>query len=281
MKSGWVFAGIAAAALALSSEAVKAGDRFITVATTTSVENSGLLDHLLPIFEAETGIHVRVVAQGTGRALRTASLGDADAVMVHHPKSEDEFVAAGHGVEKIRIMYNRFVVVGPADDPAGIAGADNGTTAMERIAALGIDEKRTRFVSRGDKSGTHKKEREIWALTSINPDRHSGNWYLEAGAGMGAVLNITAELEAYTLSDRGTWLSFQRKRGLAPLFDRDDSFFNQYSVILVNPDLHPHIKKADALALIDWLVSARGQTAINEFKLKGEQAFFANANPGS
>lgn len=281
MKKTWRMRLLAAAFISLAGTAADAGERFITVATTTSVENSGLLAHLLPQFEADTGIHVRVVAQGTGRALRTASNGDADAVMVHHPKSEEEFVAAGFGVERIKVMYNRFVLAGPANDPAQTATAKNAAEAMERIARLGIKEKKTRFVSRGDNSGTHKKEQEIWALTEIDPSMHSGKWYLETGSGMGATLNISAELEAYTLSDRGTWLSFQRKQNLAALFDNDDNFFNQYSIILVNPELHGHVKKADASALIDWLTSDKGQAQIDAFLIGSEQAFISNAKAGS
>jgi len=254
-----------------------AAEKHIVLATTTSVENSGLLDYLLPKFKAKTGIVVRVVAQGTGKALRTASMGDADLVMVHHPRSEEKFIAEGGGIERVKLMYNRFLIVGPVSDPAHIGQATNAAEALKMVANFGHAEQRIRFVSRGDSSGTHRKEQELWTGTGVDLAASSGIWYLETGSGMGTTLNITAELNAYTLSDRGTWLAFNNKRDLQPLFEDDPGFFNQYSIILVNPERHPHVKQTEAMALIDWLASEEGQTAIDSFRINGEQGFFANA----
>ncbi len=266
--------GLVAVALAITAATPAAGaaDRYITLASTTSTDNSGLFDAILPRFEAATGIAVRVVAVGTGQALRLAERGDADVLFVHHRPSEEAFVAAGYGVERFDIMYNDFVIVGPTADPAGIVGLGDAAAALRRIAAAGA-----LFASRGDDSGTHKKERSLWQAAGIDPAAHSGAWYRETGSGMGATLNTAAALDAYALTDRGTWISFNNKAGLALQVEGDPRLFNQYGVILVNPARHPHVKAADGQALIDWLRSAAGQAAIGEFRIAGERLFTPNA----
>ena len=268
-------AGLAAAiaaAPALVAPAI-AQDRFIIVASTTSTENSGLFDHILPLFEEETGIDVRVVAQGTGQALDTGRRGDADVVFVHAPAAEKAFVAEGAGVQRFEVMYNDFVLVGPGEDPAGVRGDRDVADALGRIAANG-----SAFASRGDDSGTHKKELDLWKAAGIEP---SGDWYRETGSGMGATLNIAAQMPAYALTDRGTWISFGNKGPLEIVAEGDKALFNQYGVILVNPERHPSVKKQDGQAFIDWLVSPRGQAAIAGFRLDGEQLFYPNAPKGS
>jgi tungstate transport system substrate-binding protein len=249
-----------------------AADRFITVASTTSTENSGLFRHLLPLFQQETGIAVRVVAVGTGQAIELAQRGDADVLFVHHTPSEEQFVAAGFGVVRFDVMYNDFVVVGPRADPAGITGMSDVAAALAQVAA-----KPTLFVSRGDDSGTHKLELSLWKTAGVNVAAASGTWYREAGAGMGATLNTASGLDAYTLTDRGTWLSFKNRGNLLVLVEGDRRLFNQYGVILVNPQKHPHVKATDGQAFIDWLLSDNGQQAIAAFRIEGEQAFFPNA----
>ena len=249
-----------------------AGDRHIVVASTTSTENSGLFGHLLPMFTATSGIDVRVVAVGTGQAIRLASAGDADVLLVHHKKSEQRFVAGGFGVERFDLMYNDFVIVGDRADPAGIKGAPTAAGALARIAAG-----RAPFVSRGDDSGTDKAERGLWRLAGIDAKAASGSWYRELGSGMGATLNTAAALAAYTLADRGTWISFQNKRRLTLLVEGDPKLFNQYGVVLVNPKKHPHIKVREGQAFIDWLTGPAGQKGIASYKLHGQQLFFPNA----
>lgn len=244
--------------------------RSITLASTTSTQNSGLYAHILPLFEADTGIHVNVVAVGTGQALRIAQNGDADALVVHHRPSEDAFVAAGFGIDRRDVMYNDFILVGPKSDPAGISGLPDAAAVLTRLAETG-----SLFISRGDESGTHLREREIWAKTGLTP---SGRWYREIGAGMGAALNMAAVTDGYVLTDRGTWLSFGNRRGLVTLFEGDPVLHNPYGVIRVNPDRYPHIDAQAALALADWLTSARGQAAIGEFKVDGRQLFCPVAN---
>jgi tungstate transport system substrate-binding protein len=263
-------------ATALVAGPALAQDRHIILASTTSTENSGLLAHLLPIFTARTGIEVRVIALGTGKAIETARRGDADVLMVHHPPSERAFVAEGHGVERVPIMYNDFVLVGPRADPAGVRGLSDVAAALARIA-----EAEAVFVSRGDESGTHRAERALWAQRGIDVDAASGDWYREAGAGMGAVLNLASALDAYTLSDRATWLAFQNKGQLDILVEGDPRLFNQYSVILVNPERHPHVAAADGQALVDWLRSPEGQAAIDAYQRDGQQLFFANYGESS
>jgi tungstate transport system substrate-binding protein len=265
------------ALLTLLGTAEAAGDTpFIVVASTTSTDNSGLFAHLLPMFTAESGIEVRVVARGTGQAIRMAENGDADVLLVHHRASEERFVAQGHGVVRHDVMYNDFVILGPNDDPAGIAGLADATTALTKIVRNG-----STFLSRGDDSGTHKKELELWRAAGIDPSQASGQWYRETGAGMGATLNTASALDAYLLSDRATWLAFRNKGTLGVRAEGDPSLRNPYGVILVNPARHPHVKADHGQAFIDWLVGEVGQDAIGAFRIEGRQAFFPNAKPGS
>lgn len=250
----------------------QAEDRFITVASTTSTENSGLFDHILPAFRAASGVAVRVVAVGTGQAIRLAERGDADVLLVHHQPSEEKFVADGFGVRRYDVMYNDFVIVGPAADPAGIRQMTEAAGALTRIAAA-----HQPFTSRADDSGTHKLELALWQKAGVDVKAASGTWYRETGSGMGATLNTASGLDAYALTDRGTWLSFNNKGTLAILVEGDKALFNQYGVILVSPARHPHVKAADGQAFVDWLISAPGQAAINAYRIDGQQLFFANA----
>jgi tungstate transport system substrate-binding protein len=243
-------------------------ERFITLASTTSTENSGLLAAILPEFQAKTGIEVRVVALGTGQALRLARRGDADVVMVHDRAAEDRFVSEGWGVERVDVMYNDFVLVGPKSDPAGIAGWRDAPRGLARIA-----ETRAPFISRGDDSGTWKAERRLWKASGIDPTPESGTWYAESGSGMGATLNTAAGIHAYTLTDRGTWLSFGNRGNLTILVEGDERLFNPYGAMLVNPERHPHVKEADARAFIEWIVSDAGRAAISGFRIHGETLF--------
>lgn len=263
---------VLAAAAALLDRIGLAEERFITVASTTSTENSGLFGHILPIFETETGIKVRVVAVGTGQAIRLAERGDADVLFVHHASSEEKFVADGFGVKRYQVMYNDFILVGPRADPARVAGLKDIVTALRTIA-----DKQAVFVSRGDDSGTHKLEQELWKDAGVDVPAASGTWYRETGSGMGATLNTASGLSGYTLSDRGTWISFGNKADLTLLVEGDPRLFNPYGVILVNPSRHPHVKAQDGQAFIDWLTSPRGQQAIPNFRVGGEQLFFPNA----
>lgn len=267
---------LAAYAAWAPSTAARAGDRFIVVASTTSTQDSGLFDYLLPIFTAKTGIEVRVVAKGTGEAIKLAQAGDADVLFVHHKPSEEKFVAAGYGVKRYQLMYNDFLLVGPKADCAGIAGTKDIVAALKRIAAAKVP-----FVSRGDDSGTNKAELALWKLAEIDPARASGGWYRAVGAGMGPTLNTAAGMEAYTLTDRAAWLAFRNKGGLFPVVEGDRQLFNQYGVTLVNPAKFPHVKAKDGQAFIDWLVSPEGQKAIAGFKIDGQQLFFPNAQAGS
>ena len=245
---------------------------YIILSSTTSTENSGLLDYLIPRFRDRTDIDVRVVAVGTGRALKLGQMGDADLILVHHKASEEEFMSEGFGVERREIMYNDFIIAGPPDDPANIQGEHSVASALTLI-----HEHKLPFVSRGDESGTHKKELELWNLAGVDVDRHSGAWYYETGSGMGATLNIANAMSAYVLADRGTWLSFKNRDGLALLFENDPPLHNQYSVILVNPKRHPHIKFQEARLFANWLASSEGQQVIASFTLNGQQLFFPNA----
>ncbi len=263
---------IAVAAVAAMLGAAQAGDRHIVVASTTSTENSGLFSHILPMFEAATGIEARVVAVGTGQAIRIAERGDADVLFVHDAPSEKRFVDAGFGVDRREVMYNDFVIVGPVADPAGIGGASLASAAFGMIAEASAP-----FVSRGDDSGTNKAELRIWQAAGVDAQAASGGWYREIGAGMGAALNTAAASDAYTLSDRGTWLAFRNKRNLKILVEGDPGLFNQYGVILVNPERHAHVKAADGKAFIDWITSEAGQQAIADYKIGGDQLFFPNA----
>ncbi len=262
----------AAASLAATTGAASADDTYITVASTTSTEQSGLFDHILPAFEEETGIEVRVIAQGTGQALETGRRGDADVVFVHARPAEEEFVAEGYGVERHGVMYNDFIIVGPGSDPAGIAGTQEADEAFAAIA-----EAEAPFASRGDDSGTNQAELALWDSAGIAP---SGGWYRELGSGMGPTLNTAAQMDAYTLADRGTWISFQNRGNLEILVEGDERLFNPYGVILVNPKRYPHVKTEKGQAFIDWLVSGEGQDAIASYKLDGEQLFFPSASDG-
>jgi len=238
----------------------------IRLATTTSTENSGLLDYLLPAFERETAIHVQVLAMGTGQALQVARNGDCDVVLAHARKAEDEFVAAGFGVDRRDVMYNDFIVLGPGSDPAKIAGLKDAAEAFRRIAAA-----KSVFCSRGDASGTHQKEKDIWRVCAIQPQ---GQWYQETGKGMGETLIVADQKRGYVLSDRGTFIAFRRKVDLRVLVEGDPALTNPYGIIAVNPAKCPHVNHEAARKLIDWLTSSTGQRMIAEFRLEGEQLFF-------
>ena len=264
---------LALALLALTAASpAHAGERTVTLASTTSTENSGLIAHLLPQFTRATGIDVRVIAVGTGQALRIARNGDADVLLVHHRASEERFVAEGYGVKRHDVMYNDFVLVGPGADPAGVRGQTDAARALAQIAGA-----RALFASRGDDSGTHKKERDLWAAAGLDPVEASGTWYRETGSGMGATLNAAAGMGAYALSDRATWIAFQNKGDLEVLVEGDPRLFNPYGVILVNPAKHPHVNAKDGQAFIDWLVSEPGQRAIASFRVNDRQLFFPSA----
>ncbi|NJN47995.1 MAG: solute-binding protein [Candidatus Competibacteraceae bacterium] len=252
---------------------LSAAERFITVASTTSTENSGLFAYLLPMFTAMTGIEVRVVAVGTGQAIELARKGDADVLFVHHKPSEEKFVADGLGVERFDVMYNDFVVVGPKGDTAGVKGMKDVAAALKTIA-----DAQSPFASRGDDSGTHKKELSLWKEAGVDVKAASGEWYRETGSGMGATLNTASGMNAYALTDRATWLNFANKGELEILVEGDEKLFNQYGIILVNPEKHAHVKAEDGQAFIDWVISPEGQEAINGFEIQGQQAFFANAS---
>lgn len=267
---------IAAALMLAVSFGAQAADKFITVASTTSTANSGLFDAILPVFEKKTGIQVRVVAVGTGKAIRLARNGDADVLFVHHQPSEEKFVADGMGIERFDVMYNDFVLVGPKSDPAGINGSTSAADALAKIAA-----NKSPFTSRGDDSGTNKKELSLWKAASLDPKAASGEWYRETGSGMGATLNVASGMDAYAMTDRATWLKFKNRGDLTILTEGDPALFNQYGIILVNEQKHPHVKSALGQTFIDWVISDAGQTQINDYKIKGKQAFFANAQPGS
>jgi tungstate transport system substrate-binding protein len=260
--AGFVFAGSASAQ-----------DKSIVVASTTSTQDSGLFGHILPMFKAKTGIDVKVVAQGTGQALDTARRGDADVVFVHAKPAEEKFLAEGFGVKRYPVMYNDFILIGPKADPAGIKGSKDIVAALGAIKAKGAD-----FISRGDKSGTHQAELNLWKVAGIDIAKDKGPWYKEIGQGMGAALNTASASNAYVLADRGTWLSFKNRGDLVIAVEGDKRLFNQYGVMLVNPEKHPSVKKDLGQQLIDWLVSSEGQKAIADYKINGEQLFYPNAN---
>ena len=254
-----------------------AQDRSIVVASTTSTQDSGLFGHLLPIFKAKTGIDVKVVAQGTGQALDTARRGDADVVFVHAKAAEEQFLGEGFGVKRFPVMYNDFILIGPASDPASIRGTWDIVAALRKIK-----DKRAPFVSRGDRSGTHQAELALWATAGIDIVRDKGPWYREIGQGMGAALNTAGAMDAYTISDRGTWISFRHKGALVIAVEGDRRMFNQYGVMLVNPAKHPAVKQALGQQFIDWLISPEGQQAIAGYKIDGQQLFYANTGePGA
>ncbi|CAN7575631.1 substrate-binding domain-containing protein [Acidovorax sp. LjRoot117] len=242
----------------------------ITMASTTSTEQSGLFGHLLPEFKKTSGIDLKVVALGTGQALDMARRGDADVLFVHDQAAEEKFVADGWGVKRYPVMYNDFILVGPKDDPAGTRGKDI-VQALQKLAAGNGN-----FVSRGDKSGTHAAELRYWKLAGADAAKGSG--YKECGCGMGPALNIAASSNAYVLADRGTWLNFKNRADLAILVEGDTKLFNQYGVMVVNPAKHPHVKAQDAQKFVDWVVSPAGQQVIASYKIGGEQLFFPNAS---
>lgn len=250
-----------------------ADDRSITVASTTSTEQSGLFGYLLPRFTEATGIAVKVVAVGTGQALDIGRRGDADVVFVHDRPAEDKFMSEGQGVKRYDVMYNDFVIVGPKADPAHISGNTDVADALRKIAAA-----KAPFISRGDRSGTHEAELRLWKVAGIDIAAAKGDWYREIGQGMGPALNMASSSNAYLLSDRGTWLSFKNRGDLAILTEGDKRLFNQYGVMLVNPDKHPTVKTRDGQAFVDWLISPKGQEIIASYKVGGEQLFFPDAS---
>ena len=261
-----------ATALALTALGVHAQDRFITVASTTSTEQSGLFGHLLPVFENKTGIKVHVVALGTGQALDVARRGDADVVFVHARAAEEKFLAEGEGVKRFPVMYNDFVLIGPKNDPAKIGGGKDIVVAMRKLEADHLP-----FVSRGDRSGTHMAELALWKTAGIDIDKSKGVWYRDTGQGMGPALNTAASMGAYILADRGTWLAFKNRGDLTILVEGDKRLFNQYGVMLVNPAKHANVKKDLGQQFIDWLISPEGQQAIAAYKIGGSQLFYPNA----
>jgi tungstate transport system substrate-binding protein len=258
--------------VAFCAFAAQGQDRFITVASTTSTEQSGLFWYLLPVFEKRTGIQVRVVALGTGQALDLARRGDADVVFVHAKAAEEKFLAEGQGVKRFPVMFNDFVLIGPKSDPARIAGGKDILEALK-----GIQSTQAPFVSRGDKSGTHMAELDLWKAAGIDLDRAKGPWYRDTGQGMGPALNTASSMNAYLLADRGTWLAFKNRGDLMILVEGDKRLYNQYGVMLVNPEKHPTVKKDLGQTFIDWLVSPDGQKSIADYKIGGEQLFFPNA----
>jgi tungstate transport system substrate-binding protein len=275
-RIAWLAASIAAAALLASAPPSRAQD-FITVASTTSTEQSGLFKYLLPEAKKATGIEVRVVAVGTGQALDMGRRGDADVVFVHDPDAEAKYLAEGFGVKRYPVMYNDFVIVGPRSDPAGARGSDV-VAALRKIAAA-----RAPFTSRADNSGTHAAELRYWKAAGIDPAKADASkaWYRETGSGMGPTLNTASGMNAYALTDRGTWLSFGNRGELAILVEGDTRLFNQYGVMLVNPARHPHVKRQAGQQFIDWLVSPAGQAAIAGYRVGGQQLFFPNYRAGS
>ncbi len=268
---------VALAAAVFAAPQTVAQDKSIVVASTTSTQDSGLFGHLLPIFTSKTGIEVKVIAQGTGQALDTARRGDADLVFVHAKAAEEQFLAEGFGVKRYPVMYNDFVLIGPKSDPAHIKGAKDIVAALKTIK-----EKAATFVSRGDRSGTHIAELNLWKAAAIDIAADKGPWYRDIGQGMGAALNTASAMDAYVLSDRGTWLSFKNRGDLDIAVEGDQRLFNQYGVMLVNSQKHPHVKKEWGQAFVDWLISPEGQKAIADFKIEGRQLFFPNASsPGA
>jgi tungstate transport system substrate-binding protein len=267
---------IAVAAGVVFAATAVAQDKSILVASTTSTQDSGLFDHLLPLFKSKTGIDVRVVAQGTGQAIDTGRRGDADVVFVHARVAEEKFLAEGFGVKRYPVMYNDFILVGPQTDPAGIKGSKDIVAALKTLKDKGVP-----FISRGDKSGTHQAELKLWSIAGVDISKDKGPWYREIGQGMGAALNSASASNAYVLADRATWLSFKNKGDLVIAVEGDKRLFNQYGVILVNPAKHPSVKQEFGQQFIDWLISAEGQKAIADYKVNGEQLFYPNASDPS
>lgn len=265
---------LALLALVFALAPARADNPFITVQSTTSTENSGLFAYLLPLFTAKSGIDVRVVAVGTGQAIKNAENGDGDVLLVHARADEEKFVADGYGVKRYDLMFNDFVIVGPAADPAKVAGGKDAAAALKTIA-----DTKAPFVSRGDDSGTHKAELKLWKEAGVDTKSASGTWYREAGQGMGATLNMAAGIDAYAMSDRATWSAFKNRGTLKLAVEGDKRLHNPYGVILVNPQKHPNVKAKEGQSFIDWLVSKEGQAAIANFKINGEQQFFPLTAP--
>jgi tungstate transport system substrate-binding protein len=263
-----------AASLALAHPARAA--EFIIVQSTTSTQNSGLYDALLPVFTAKTGIEVRVVAVGTGQAIKNARNCDGDVLLVHAKAAEEAFVAEGFGVARADVMYNDFIIVGPPADPAGIAGSRDAISALAAIKAAG-QQGVAAFASRGDDSGTNKKEMALWKAAGIDPIADSGGWYRETGSGMGATLNVAVGMGAYAMTDRATWIAFANKGDFSIMAEGDPALFNQYGVILVNPERCPNVKAVAGQGFIDWILSDEGQAAIAAYRRGGQQLFFPNA----
>ena len=259
--------------IAVIANSTFAGEDFITLASTTSTQNSGLFDYLLPLFREQTGIDVRVIAVGTGQALKLAEKGDADVILVHDKLAELKFVKQGYGIDRREVMYNDFIIVGPENDPAGVRGLQDAVQALARIAQA-----QAPFISRADDSGTHRQELRLWVEARVDPKTYSGKWYKEVGAGMGATLNTAAGIDAYTLSDRATWMTFKNRGNLVLLVEGDKKLFNQYAVILVNLAIHPHVKTGLARQFSDWLVSSAGQQIIGAYQIEGQILFYPNAS---
>jgi tungstate transport system substrate-binding protein len=266
------FAAIFVAFAMLVASSAQAQERFIVVASTTSTEQSGLFGSILPNFERQTGIQVRVVALGTGQALDMARRGDADVVFVHAKAAEEKFLAEGYGVKRLPVMYNDFVLIGPKSDPAKVAGGKDILDALKKIQAA-----QAPFVSRGDRSGTHAAELELWKAGGVDLAKARGPWYRDTGQGMGPALNTASSMNAYVLADRGTWIAFKNRGDLTILVEGDKRLYNQYGVMLVNPNKHPSVKKDLGQVFVDWVVSPEGQKAIADYRINGEQLFFPNA----
>ena len=268
------FLGIAAAALAalLPPDPAAAREGFVVLQSTTSTRNSGLFEHILPTFFEKTGIEIRVVAVGTGQAIRNAANGDGDVLLVHARPAEEQFVAEGHGVARANVMYNDFVIVGPPSDPAGVSGMSDVVAALTTIAEASAP-----FASRGDDSGTHKAELKLWKEAGVDVDAASGGWYRETGSGMGATLNIGTSMGAYVMTDRATWIAFANKGDYLVAVEGDPKLFNQYGIILVNPERHPNVKAELGRRFVDWILSEKGQAAIASHQIDGQQLFFPNA----
>ncbi len=273
-RSFFAISAAAACAALIAAGPARAADQFIIVQSTTSTQNSGLFDKLLPQFQADTGIEARVVAVGTGQALKNAQNCDGDVLFVHAKPDEEKFVAAGYGVERFDVMYNDFVIVGPKADPAKVGGTKDAAAALKAIAGAGAP-----FASRGDDSGTYKKEMSLWQAAGVDPSGASGDWYRETGSGMGATLNAAAGMGAYALTDRGTWISFDNKDGIEILVEGDPGLFNQYGVMRVSPDRCPNVKVEAGQKFVDWVLSPAGQAAIASYQIGGQQLFFPNAKP--
>jgi len=262
------------AGLALTAAApATAADKFIVVQSTTSTQNSGLFDFILPMFTKKTGIEVRVVAVGTGQALKNARNGDGDVLLVHAKPAEEKFIADGFGVKRFDVMYNDFVIVGPEKDPAGVNGMKDARASLQKIA-----KSEAAFASRGDDSGTHKKEKALWKTAGVDPSKASGGWYRETGSGMGATLNTAVGMGAYALTDRATWIAFKNKGNFKIHVEGDKNLFNQYGVMLVNPKKHAKVKATEGQVFIDWLIGPEGQAAIAKYKRDGQQLFFPNGH---